>query len=88
MIKDHDLVDQLRAAVREVSENLKWKKEAGYLRRELRRLTGLDNIVGQSPKMRAIFDLIQTLAPQSSRVLITGRKRDRERTCCTSHSRK
>src|SRR6202142_977566 len=72
VIKDHELVDQLRRAVREVSESLKWKKEAGYLRRELRRLTGLDNIVGQSPKMRAIFDLIQTVAPQSSRVLITG----------------
>jgi two-component system response regulator PilR (NtrC family) len=72
VIKDHSLVDQLRAAVREVSENLRWKKEAGYLRRELRRLTGLDNIIGQSPKMRAIFDLIQTIAPQSSRVLITG----------------
>ena len=72
VIKDHELVDQLRRAVREVSESLKWKKEAGYLRRELRRLTGLDNIVGQSPKMRAIFDLIQTVAPQTSRVLITG----------------
>jgi two-component system response regulator PilR (NtrC family) len=35
-------------------------------------LTGLDNIIGQSPKMRAIFELIQTVAPQSSRVLITG----------------
>ena len=72
VIKDHQLVDQLRRAVDEVSESLKWKKEAGYLRREIRRLTGLDNIVGQSPKMRAIFDLIQTVAPQSSRVLITG----------------
>jgi two-component system response regulator PilR (NtrC family) len=72
VIKDHELVDQLRRAVREVSESLKWKKEAGYLRRELRRLTGLDNIVGQSPKMRAIFELIQTVAPQTSRVLITG----------------
>ena len=72
VVKDHELIDQLRRAVREVSESLKWKKEAGYLRRELRRLTGLDNIVGQSPKMRAIFDLIQTVAPQSSRVLITG----------------
>jgi two-component system, NtrC family, response regulator PilR len=72
VIKDHDLVDQLRRAVHEVSEGLHWKKEAGYLRRELRRLTGLDNIVGQSPKMRAIFDLIQTVAPQTSRVLITG----------------
>ncbi len=72
VIKDHELVDQLRRAVKEVSESLKWKKEAGYLRRELRRLTGLDNIIGQSPKMRAIFDLIQTIAPQTSRVLITG----------------
>src|SRR3974390_1835824 len=72
VIKDHDLVDQLRVAVREVSENLKWKKEAGYLRREIRRLTGLDNIVGTSPKMKEIFDMIQTVAPQSSRILITG----------------
>jgi two-component system, NtrC family, response regulator PilR len=72
VIKDHDLVEQLRVAIREVTENLKWKKEAGYLRRELRRLTGLDNIIGQSPKMKAIFDLIQTVAPQNSRVLITG----------------
>ena len=72
VIKDHELVDQLRRAIREVSESLKWKKEAGYLRRELRRLTGLDNIIGQSPKMREIFDLIQTVAPQTSRVLITG----------------
>ena len=72
VIKDHELVDQLRRAVREVSESLKWKKEAGYLRRELRRLTGLDNIIGQSPNMRAIFELIQTIAPQTSRVLITG----------------
>ena len=72
VIKDHNHIDQLRRAVHEVTESLKWKKEAGYLRRELRRLTGLDNIIGQSPKMRAIFDLIQTVAPQSSRVLITG----------------
>ena len=72
VVKDHELVDQLRRAVHEVSESLKWKKEAGYLRRELRRLTGLDNIIGKSPKMRAIFDLIQTVAPQSSRMLITG----------------
>ncbi len=72
VIKGHSLVDQLRLAVHEVSESLKWKKEAGYLRRELRRLTGLDNIIGQAPSMRAIFDMIQTVAPQSSRVLITG----------------
>ena len=72
VIKDHDLVDQLRRAVRQVDETLRLKSEAGYLRRELRRLTGQDNIIGHSPKMRAIFDMILTVAPQSSRVLITG----------------
>src|SRR6266436_3479488 len=72
VIKDHELVEQLRSAVRSVTESMKWKKEAGYLRRELRKLTGLDNIIGQSSNMRAIFDMIQTVAPQTSRVLITG----------------
>lgn len=72
VIKGDKLTDELRQAVQQVSENIRLKKEAGFLRRELRRLTGLDNIIGQSAKMRVIFDLIQTVAPQSSRVLITG----------------
>src|ERR1700722_242071 len=72
VIKDHELVDQLRRAVRQVDETLRLKHEAGYLRREIRRLTGQDNIIGHSPKMRAIFDMITTVAPQTSRVLITG----------------
>jgi two-component system response regulator PilR (NtrC family) len=72
VIKDHELVDQLRRAVRQVDETLRLKNEAGYLRRELRRLTGQDNIIGHSAKMRAIFEMILTIAPQSSRILITG----------------
>jgi two-component system response regulator PilR (NtrC family) len=72
VIKDHELVDQLRRAVRQVDETLRLKTEAGYLRRELRRLTGQDNIIGHNAKMRAIFDMIMTVAPQTSRVLITG----------------
>jgi two-component system, NtrC family, response regulator PilR len=72
VIKGDKLLDELRPAVQHVAENLRLKKEAGILRRELRRLTGLDNIVGASTKMRRIFELIQTIAPQSSRVLITG----------------
>ena len=72
VIKDHELVDQLRRAVQEVQETLRLKSEAHYLRRELRRFTGQDNIIGRSSKMRPIFELIQTVAPQASRVLITG----------------
>jgi two-component system response regulator PilR (NtrC family) len=72
VIKDHDLVDQLRRAVGQVDETLRLKNEAGYLRRELRRLTGMDKIIGHSSGMRAIFDMIMTVAPQTSRVMITG----------------
>ena len=72
VIKGDRLLDELRPAIQQVAENLALKKEAGYLRRELRRLTGLDHIIGTSPKMRAIFELIENVAPQTSRVLITG----------------
>jgi two-component system response regulator PilR (NtrC family) len=72
VIKGDKLVDELRQAVQNIAEGLQLKKEAGILRREIRRLTGLDHIIGQSPKMREIFELIQTVAPQSSRILITG----------------
>ena len=72
VIKGDRLLDELRPAVQRVAESLSLRKEAGYLRRELRRLTGLDHIIGSSPKMRAIFELIQNVAPQNSRILITG----------------
>jgi two-component system response regulator PilR (NtrC family) len=72
VIKGDRLLDELRPAIQQVSENLALKREAGYLRREIRRLTGLDRIIGTSPKMRAIFELIENVAPQTSRVLITG----------------
>ncbi len=72
VIKGDRLLDELRPAVQNVAANLALKKETGYLRRELRRLTGLDHIIGTSPKMRSIFELIENIAPQPSRVLITG----------------
>lgn len=72
VIKGDRLLDELRLAVKQVAETLDLKKEAGYLRRELRRLTGLDHIIGTSSRMREIFELIENIAPQTSRVLITG----------------
>src|SRR5260370_7704586 len=64
VIKDHELVDQLRRAVREVSESLKWKKEAGYLRRELRRLTILYNTISPNPQTPQFFPITKPTPPQ------------------------
>ena len=72
VIKGDRLLDELRPAVKQFAENLSLKKEAGELRRQLRRVTGFDHIIGTSPKMRSLFELVETIAPQSSRVLITG----------------
>ncbi len=72
VVKGDRLLDELRPAVQQIAENQRLKKEAGELRRQIRRLTGFDNIIGASPKMRTLFDMIGTIAPQSSRVLITG----------------
>jgi two-component system response regulator PilR (NtrC family) len=72
VIKGDRLLDELRPAVKQFAENQKLKKEAGELRRQLRRLTGFDRIIGASPKMRSLFELVETIAPQTSRVLITG----------------
>jgi two-component system response regulator PilR (NtrC family) len=72
VIKGDRLLDELRPAVKRIAENQALKKEAGELRRQLRRFTGFDHIIGASSKMRTLFELIETIAPQSSRVLITG----------------
>ena len=72
VIKGDRLLDELRPAVKEYAETQALKKEAGDLRRRLRKFTGFDHIIGTSPKMRELFDLIETIAPQSSRVMITG----------------
>ena len=71
-VKGDRLLDELRPAIQQVAENLALKQEAGYLRREIRRLTGLDRIIGTSSKMKSIFELIENVAPQTSRVLISG----------------
>ena len=55
VVKGDRLIDELRPAVQQCVDSLALKKEAGYLRRELRRLTGLDHIIGTSAKMRAIW---------------------------------
>jgi two-component system response regulator PilR (NtrC family) len=72
VIKGDRLLDELRPAVNQFAENHRLKKEAGELRRQLRRFTGFDHIIGASPKMRSLYEMIETIAPQSSRVLITG----------------
>ena len=72
VIKGPRLTEEVQQAVQQAAETIRLRREAATLRREIRRLTGLDHIVSQSPKMRAIFEMIQTVAPTPSTVLISG----------------
>ncbi len=72
VIKGPRLSEEVQQAVQQAAETIQLKREAATLRREIRRLTGIDHIISQSPKMRAIFEVIQTVAPTPSTVLISG----------------
>ncbi|HWP85791.1 MAG TPA: sigma-54 dependent transcriptional regulator [Terriglobia bacterium] len=70
--KSHEFVDDLKFAVKRALETHRIQTENVILRRELGKERGLDRIVGQSPPMRKLFELIWSVAPTSSTVLILG----------------
>ena len=70
--KSHEFVDDLKFAVKRALETHRIQAENIILRRELGKERGLDSIVGQSSPMRGLFELILSVAPTSSTVLILG----------------
>jgi len=65
-------VDELRFRVRKELDRHKLQQENSLLRRALRDNHAFGNIIGRSPAMLAVFQLIETIAPTTSTVLITG----------------
>jgi two-component system response regulator HydG len=58
--------------VRNVTEQIRLSEECVTLRREMERQAQFNNIVTQSKRMKAVFRLIERVAPTMSSVLITG----------------
>jgi two-component system response regulator PilR (NtrC family) len=71
LLKPFD-VDELRIVVRNSLERQDLREENLRLKREFGRPHGLDQLVGVSPAMAALFEMIRSIAPTSSTVLITG----------------
>jgi two-component system response regulator PilR (NtrC family) len=65
-------VDELKAKVRNALERRVLRQENVLLKRALRSASEFSNIIGRSPVMHAVFDLIETVAPTNSTILITG----------------
>ena len=65
--------DEVRVALEKAREDLKLRREVTRIRRAQRRKFGLDNLVGQSPQMRAVRELIVKIgASDATTVLIEG----------------
>ena len=70
--KTYELVEDLKFAVDRAIETSRIKAENVSLKRELKKQHGVDSIVGKSPPMLALFELIHSVAPTQSTVLILG----------------
>jgi DNA-binding NtrC family response regulator len=65
-------VEELRAAVRRALERRALRHEVRYLRDQLARHAGFDDLVGRSPAMERVYGLIRAVADSAVTVLITG----------------
>jgi two-component system response regulator PilR (NtrC family) len=72
VIKTDKLVEELKIVVARALEDLALREENVRLRREMLRVFAQNNIVGHSQKIEAILEMVRTVAPTLSTVLITG----------------
>lgn len=72
VIKTDKLVEELKLVVERAHEELALREENIRLRRELLRVFAYTNIIRHSKKMEAILEVVRTVAPTVSTILITG----------------
>jgi two-component system response regulator HydG len=65
-------LDELLVVIERALERRQLKAETSELRSRLKERLSLDNIIGSSPAMQAVFDVIEQVAPSKASVLITG----------------
>jgi DNA-binding NtrC family response regulator len=64
--------DQLRVSVERALRHRGLEMENRHLRDQLRQTLGLDNIVGQSPAMTEVFELVRKAARSEANILVLG----------------
>jgi len=65
-------IDELELRIARALRRQGLETENLSLRRQLDTRFGLENIVGESPAMKEIFDVVQQVAPSRATVLVTG----------------
>jgi two-component system response regulator HydG len=64
--------DFLSLVMGKIEQQLRLASEYDYLKNRLEKITRFDNIIGQSPSMEAVFQLIRQVAEQDASVLLVG----------------
>jgi DNA-binding NtrC family response regulator len=64
--------DCLTLVMEKIDQQLRRTSEYNYLRHHLEKTTRFDNIIGQSPAMEAVFNLIRQVADQDTSILLIG----------------
>jgi two-component system response regulator PilR (NtrC family) len=72
VIKTDKLVEEITLVVERALQELALHEENARLRREMLRLFAQDNMVGRSERIAAILEMVRSVAPTNSTVLITG----------------
>ena len=65
-------IDELEFRIRRALKHQKLESENQTLHQQLDKQYGLEQIIGQSPAMLEIFDIVRQVAPSHATVLITG----------------
>ncbi|MEC4685449.1 MAG: sigma-54 dependent transcriptional regulator [Nitrospirota bacterium] len=65
-------IDEIRIVVNKALEKRGLRRELEVLREEIRTTYRLENIIGKSPRMQGLLNIIPKIAQSSSSVLITG----------------
>ncbi len=64
--------DVVRAAIKRASQHTALLRENAVLKKEMRKLEGADDILGDCPEIRAVREIVARVAGTNSTVLITG----------------
>jgi two-component system response regulator PilR (NtrC family) len=65
-------VDEVKLVIKNALERRALERENARLKRRLKESVGLGKLIGASPQMLRVFDLVNRAAPAESSVLITG----------------
>src|SRR5215471_12102643 len=65
-------IDELLHALDAALEKRRLKSENAYLRAQLEERYRFEGLIGKSPAMKKLFQLLETVAPTNSTILITG----------------